>query len=212
MTTIHTGTWANRPLASPANLGDDMVITDVPLGGRTRWISDGQYWVPEVPVVLLSNGNIGTQVEGDTHQLEHDATLLDVRIPAWSMRENGRIDLDLSFESNKGDASNKRRFRVFVGNWMAWQIFAIGSTQADAYAFRVSFMAAGVVPGPLAGTTNTRLVPTSPGFTIGVGVGFAGFAPEGLLNMSGDVSLQVRCAVGGTADWTRLRSAFVVLR
>jgi hypothetical protein len=210
MATIYTGVWAGRPAASAANQGSDMVVTDVPLGARTRWISDGRYWVPEVPVVLLSNGNIGSVVAGAVDGVEVDKVLLDVRIPGVSLRENGRIDLDLHFESNSGGQPTKRRFRVFAGSWLSWQLFGLGS--GNAYAFRVSFMAGGPDASSSPSAPMTRLIAASPAFSMGLGVGTEGFAPNGVQNMSGDVSLQVRCAVGPAPDWTRLRSAFVVLR
>lgn len=46
MAGAYVGAWAGRPAAALAGVGAEIVITDAPAGGRSRWYSDGVYWRP----------------------------------------------------------------------------------------------------------------------------------------------------------------------
>ena len=64
-------TWANRTAAVGANpsIGTEIIVTDVPTGGRSRWYWDGTYFRTFAPIFLHNNV---TQVVGtatNTNQL-----------------------------------------------------------------------------------------------------------------------------------------------
>jgi hypothetical protein len=50
-------TWAQRPPASGVPVGSEIVVTDVPAGGRSRWYSDGSYWRPANGSVALGRAS-----------------------------------------------------------------------------------------------------------------------------------------------------------
>jgi hypothetical protein len=201
MGTVYTGVWSGRPSAA-GNAWNDIVVTDLPVGGRTRWVSDGTFWVPEVPIVLGSNGNIGVEVSGNLDGVNTEKTLLSLNIPASCMRHNRRVDADLCFESNLS-ADPNRIFRLYVGNWLCWQMFGAAFANRNAYTMRVGFM--------MRNAQNAQAA-TTPKFAMGPGAAAEGFQGDGSVNMASDTALQVRCLVGVAGDWTKLRSAFVVLR
>lgn len=52
----HSGTWSSRPPARAA-AGKEIVVTDLPRGSSSRWISDGASWRPvNGSVVLYAQG------------------------------------------------------------------------------------------------------------------------------------------------------------
>ncbi len=53
---VYIGAWSSRPAASAVAVGAQMVITDVGVGGRSYWWSDGTYWRPVNGRVLLFQG------------------------------------------------------------------------------------------------------------------------------------------------------------
>jgi hypothetical protein len=59
--------WANRPTASAVPIGTEIIVNDIPAGGRSRWYSDGTNWRVFAPVVLAKKTNTNiTQASGTT--------------------------------------------------------------------------------------------------------------------------------------------------
>lgn len=50
---VYQGPWTGRPSASTVAVGAAMVVTDVGVGGRSFWWSDGTNWRPQNGAVLL---------------------------------------------------------------------------------------------------------------------------------------------------------------
>jgi hypothetical protein len=94
MRLVYKGSWGDRRPACSRDTGSVIVAPNALLGCSTRWTSDGQFWVPEVPGVLLSSGNVGSVVAGPFKRAHVGKVLMEVRIPGSSMRHNGHADLE----------------------------------------------------------------------------------------------------------------------
>ncbi len=191
------GPWASRPPAAGFP-GSRFEATDLPAGGSSLWRSDGAFWHPEQPLVLLSAGNLGLNIDGATLGTG-DNTAFSLMVPGGTLRENGTLRVQASFAMNP--TAGNRTFRLFFGGTLLWQSIGYGGN--DQVAFDLTLHAA----------NSGSVVSASPTFTAGQGApGFSTLWPPAFSgSLASDRLLLFTAAVPTTGDITTVRSVQVVL-
>jgi hypothetical protein len=100
--------WASRPTCSTA--GDQIIISDVGVSGRSDWTCDGTDWRPDYAILL---GEFTTQSSAVTGTLLE--TLIDqVIVPGYTMGHNGGLRVTGSW-SFDGTTNSRQPFVRFGG-------------------------------------------------------------------------------------------------
>jgi len=112
---IYVGPWAGKPSAASLQLGDEAIITDIPVGGRSVWYWDGVYWRSYGALKLGGSAVASATWTGSTAV----QPMASVVIPAKSLGINGLIDLDLIVTQNNN--ANVKAVIVYLGGQIVAQ-------------------------------------------------------------------------------------------
>jgi hypothetical protein len=110
-------TWATKPSAVTAGAGAEILITDVPASGRTRFWSDGTRWNRHELTMLA-----GSAVAASATTVAADTVKASFTLPGGLLGPNGWLEVRFR-TANVG--ANAHLVKVFLG---AGQLFGLGPT------------------------------------------------------------------------------------
>jgi hypothetical protein len=95
---IYVGVWSGRPAATSVSVGTQMVVTDVGVGGRSYWWSDGTSWRPANGRVRLYGvpGSVTTPAASFNSggAIQVISTQPDIKVPAGMMVAGSKITVE----------------------------------------------------------------------------------------------------------------------
>ena len=120
----YRGDWSGRPAANTAGVGAEIAITDIPVGGMSRWFSDGSTWRTVSGCVLLyAQGKGYTDPLGSVTWGRAAVTMAipggSIKIPA-SLIEPGLTELRVSVLWATGANTGGIAAQMTIGTSNSW--------------------------------------------------------------------------------------------